>query len=54
MIVMKGCLIDSKDLNERNFKKDYDLKLIICFDFMSKLGGALMNFLIDLTYKILI
>ena len=34
MIVMKRYLIDIKDLDDRNFRKDDDLKLFICFDYV--------------------
>ena len=43
MIVVKGYLIDINDLDDRNFKKNNDLKFLY-IRIMSKFGGASKDF----------
>ena len=50
MIVIKGYLIDIEDPDDRNLKKNNDLKFLYIL-IMSKFGGASMDFFVNLTYK---
>ena len=51
MIVVKRYMIDIKDLDYKNFKKNNDLKFLYIL-IMSKFGGASKDFFfINLTYK---